>query len=320
MAYNEAGIKPYGGLRGSETVNHVFHTLGIGLTRSHGNSLVSPDPKSYYLSVILNKSNRPNKIGSSISTQKILYRNCPYHIRIKPIPPKGNLVLSHKNIFPTNFFVPILHHSKFSANTTTVFRRTMALRIHHLRPPVSPPLPSYSAGSPSPWPSKRSTIAGDLPVKMISSKTSRKNEGLRFPVRIRSSLETSGEAVVVVGQVTEVDQDTFWPVVNAAGDKTVVLDMYTQWCGPCKMIAPKIEELAEKHLDVVFLKLDCNEENKMFLSPVMGMSHPLAKELGIKVVPTFKILKQGKIVKEITGAKFDDLVTAMEVIGYRTDY
>lgn len=41
---------------------------------------------------------------------------------------------------------------------------------------------------------------------------------------------------------------------------------------------------------------------------------PLAKELGIKVVPTFKILKHGKIVKEVTGAKFDDLVTAMEVV------
>lgn len=39
---------------------------------------------------------------------------------------------------------------------------------------------------------------------------------------------------------------------------------------------------------------------------------PLAKELGIKVVPTFKILKQGKIRKEVTGAKFDDLFTAME--------
>lgn len=39
---------------------------------------------------------------------------------------------------------------------------------------------------------------------------------------------------------------------------------------------------------------------------------PLAKELGIKVVPTFKILKDSQIVKEVTGAKFDDLVTAIE--------
>ncbi|KAL9996500.1 putative monodehydroascorbate reductase (NADH) [Helianthus debilis subsp. tardiflorus] len=74
-------------------------------------------------------------------------------------------------------------------------------------------------------------------------------------------------------------------------------------CGPCKIIAPRFQELAEKNLDVVFLKLDCNQENK-----------PLAKELGIKVVPTFKILKHGKIVKEVTGAKFDNLVAAMEEV------
>ncbi|KAG5527743.1 hypothetical protein RHGRI_028623 [Rhododendron griersonianum] len=74
-------------------------------------------------------------------------------------------------------------------------------------------------------------------------------------------------------------------------------------CGPCKVMAPKFQQLAEKYLDVVFLKLDCNQDNK-----------PLAKELGIKVVPTFKILKESTIVKEVTGAKFDDLVVAIESV------
>ncbi|CAN1769704.1 Thioredoxin F1, chloroplastic [Linum perenne] len=114
---------------------------------------------------------------------------------------------------------------------------------------------------------------------------------------VKSSMET----VATVGQVTEVSNDTFWPIVKSAGDKTVVLDMYTQWCGPCKVMAPKYEELSKKYLDVVFLKLDCNTENR-----------PLAKELGIKVVPTFKILKDNKVVKEVTGAKFDDLVIAID--------
>ncbi|CAL0303318.1 unnamed protein product [Lupinus luteus] len=119
---------------------------------------------------------------------------------------------------------------------------------------------------------------------------------------VRSSLEATG-ATVTVGQVTEVNKDTFWPIVKAAEDKTVVLDMYTQWCGPCKVMAPKFQELSEKYLDVVFLKLDCNQENK-----------PLAKELGIRVVPTFKILKDNKVVKEVTGAKFDDLVVAIDTV------
>jgi hypothetical protein len=41
---------------------------------------------------------------------------------------------------------------------------------------------------------------------------------------------------------------------------------------------------------------------------------PLAKELGIKVVPTFKILKDGKVVKEVTGAKIDELAHAIETV------
>uniref|UniRef100_A0A7N0U6V2 Thioredoxin domain-containing protein n=1 Tax=Kalanchoe fedtschenkoi TaxID=63787 RepID=A0A7N0U6V2_KALFE len=116
---------------------------------------------------------------------------------------------------------------------------------------------------------------------------------------VRSSLETAA----VVGKVTEVDKDSFWPIVEAAGDKLVVLDMYTQWCGPCKVMAPRFQELSEKYLDVVFLKLDCNQDNK-----------PLAKELGIRVVPTFKILKDSKVVKEVTGAKFDELVFAIDSV------
>ncbi|ESQ41631.1 hypothetical protein EUTSA_v10014778mg [Eutrema salsugineum] len=115
---------------------------------------------------------------------------------------------------------------------------------------------------------------------------------------VKCSLETVN---VNVGQVTEVDKDTFWPIVKAAGEMIVVLDMYTQWCGPCKVMAPKYKELSEKHQDMVFLKLDCNEDNK-----------PLAKELGIRVVPTFKILKDNKVIKEVTGAKFEDLVAAIE--------
>nr|GEV15715.1 thioredoxin F-type, chloroplastic-like [Tanacetum cinerariifolium] len=174
----------------------------------------------------------------------------------------------------------------------------MALQMisHTFRP--SPPLPSI----------------GSLPAKQSTTVTTGSvfrsvKLGLRN-VKVRSSslegFSSAGTEVVnkaVIGVVTEVDKDTFWPIVEDAADKTVVLDMYTQWCGPCKVIAPKFQGLAEKYDDVVFLKLDCNEENK-----------PLAKELGIKVVPTFKILKHGKIVKEITGAKFDNLVIAMEEV------
>ena len=118
---------------------------------------------------------------------------------------------------------------------------------------------------------------------------------------LRSSEQASAEIATFVGGVAEVDKDTFWPLVKKAGDKTVVLDMYTQWCGPCKLMFPRVLKLSESYEDVVFMKLDCNQENK-----------PLARELGVKAVPTFKVLKGEKVVAEVKGAKYDELVKAID--------
>ncbi|MCO5574105.1 hypothetical protein L7F22_027883 [Adiantum nelumboides] len=72
-------------------------------------------------------------------------------------------------------------------------------------------------------------------------------------------------------------------------------------CGPCKIMYPKIVELSQKHADVVFLKLDCNQENKA-----------LAKQLGVKVVPTFKLFRNRQVIAEVKGAKFDELVQSID--------
>ncbi|KAK1406431.1 hypothetical protein QVD17_41729 [Tagetes erecta] len=142
-----------------------------------------------------------------------------------------------------------------------------------------------------------------IPSVTMFNKKNGNRKGSSSSVQVpRPSLETSARTVVI-GEVTEVSQDTFWPLVNAAGHKIIVLDMYTQWCNPCKVIAPKFKELSQKFSDVLFLKLDCNQENKA-----------LAKELGLKVVPTFKILKDSKIIKEVTGAKFDNLAEAIDEV------
>ncbi|CAI0376196.1 unnamed protein product [Linum tenue] len=160
--------------------------------------------------------------------------------------------------------------------------------------------PSCSSGLPTVNKDPSISFSGFVnPGAGVGSSTMSTRRRKGSVLTVRSSMET----VATVGQVTEVTNDTFWPIVNSAGDKTVVLDMYTQWCGPCKVMAPKYEELSKKYLDVVFLKLDCNKDNR-----------PLAKELGLKVVPTFKILKDKKIVKEVTGAKYDNLVQAIDTV------
>ncbi|CAA2968136.1 thioredoxin F-type, chloroplastic-like [Olea europaea subsp. europaea] len=171
----------------------------------------------------------------------------------------------------------------------------MSLQVQVFRAPPRNLVGSAAQYSASSWSTKHSLsgVTGDYSHVTIKREERGQCMGC---FRVKANLDDAAGAVTAVGQVTEVTKDTFWPIVKAAGDKAVVLDMYTQWCGPCKAMAPKFQQLSEKYLDVIFLKLDCNHENR-----------PLAKELGLKVVPTFKIFKDGKIVKEVTGAKFHDL-------------
>ncbi|RRT35554.1 hypothetical protein B296_00056367 [Ensete ventricosum] len=129
----------------------------------------------------------------------------------------------------------------------------MALRIAFSAPSIRSPSSSSSC-TPSP-----SSLNRSLPQRRSSGGSLGASGPGGRAVAARSSLET---AVPAVGQVTEVDKDTFWPLVKAAGDRVVVLDMYTQWCGPCKVMAPKFLGLSEKYLDVAFMKLDCNKENR----------------------------------------------------------
>lgn len=70
-------------------------------------------------------------------------------------------------------------------------------------------------------------VAADYPQLM-----KRKERGLSMSFRVRAGSDAAAaaaEVVAEVGKVTEVNVDTFWPIVKAAGDKTVVVDMYTQW-------------------------------------------------------------------------------------------
>lgn len=64
---------------------------------------------------------------------------------------------------------------------------------------------------------------------------------------------------------------------------TVLVDFYADWCGPCKMQGPIVEQLAEERTDVKFCKLNVDE--------VM----PVAMELGITSIPTIMVVKNGEI-------------------------
>jgi len=87
------------------------------------------------------------------------------------------------------------------------------------------------------------------------------------------------------------NKSDFETSVTKAPDSTlVVLDCFATWCGPCKVIAPKVVEFSDKYPNAKFYKIDVDE------------AMDVAQELGIRAMPTFLLFKNGEKVAEIVGA------------------
>jgi len=82
-------------------------------------------------------------------------------------------------------------------------------------------------------------------------------------------------------------------------EKTVVLDFWASWCGPCRMFTPIIEKFAEDNPDVTVGKVNIDEQAE------------LTERFSIMSVPTLVILKGGQIVKKSTGVISKDAIEAM---------
>ena len=75
-------------------------------------------------------------------------------------------------------------------------------------------------------------------------------------------------------------------------DKPVLVDYWAEWCGPCKMVAPVLDAIAEEHgdkLDIVKLNVDENPA--------------VTQKYGILNIPTLGVFKNGEVVKELVGAR-----------------
>jgi thioredoxin 1 len=73
-------------------------------------------------------------------------------------------------------------------------------------------------------------------------------------------------------------------------DKTVVLDFWAAWCGPCKAFAPTLAEFAEEHPEIKVGKVNVDEQQA------------LASQFGIMSIPTIAVMKDGKVIDSAFGA------------------
>ena len=73
---------------------------------------------------------------------------------------------------------------------------------------------------------------------------------------VRAATTSSSSRTTALQAVVDIDSESaFDKTVKNAGNSLVIVDYSTTWCGPCKVIAPKFEELSEKYTDAVFLKV-----------------------------------------------------------------
>ena len=86
-------------------------------------------------------------------------------------------------------------------------------------------------------------------------------------------------------------------VINS--EKPVLVDFWASWCGPCRMVVPIVEQIAEEYPEYKVVKINVDEEQE------------LAAQFGVMSIPSLMIFKNGEVVNKSVGAKNKKQILAM---------
>ena len=97
--------------------------------------------------------------------------------------------------------------------------------------------------------------------------------------------------------VINVTKANFDEIKNS--EKVVLLDFYADWCGPCRMVAPFVHEIAEENTQYVVGKINVDDEPE------------LAMAFDVMTIPTLVVIKGGEVVNQVSGVRPKAQILAM---------